>query len=199
MRYVSKHRGQNFIFFVFLYFTMLCAKFQNIVGNIYFFFFIFLKLRNWNFACYVLKPHSIAKQRVIKRYNFLFFHILLCYVLCFKTKRLIFVLLFLYFAMLCYVSKQSDKNFIFFGFLYFAMLCYVSKHSGQNFIFFVFLYFAMLCYVSKHSGQNLFFFVFLYFAMLCAMFQNIAGNIFFFIFLKLRNWNFACYVLKHST
>ena len=124
-----------------------------------------------------------------------------------------------------YVSKHSCQNlFIFCISLFCYAMRYVSKDIGQNFIFFVFLYFAMLCamfqniavnlhfvfillfryamrYVSKHSGQNFIFFVFLYFAMLCATFQNIAGNIvffFFFIFFKLRNRNFACYVLKHS-
>ena len=79
-----------------------------------------------------------------------------------------------------------------------AMFQNIAVQISFSLYFFILLRYAMR-YVSKHSGQNFIFVVFLYFAMICAIFQNVAGNIFFFIFLKLRNWNFACYVLKHST
>ena len=48
VRYVSKHSGQNLIFFVFLNFGMLCAMFQNIVVKILFSLYFYISL------CYAL-------------------------------------------------------------------------------------------------------------------------------------------------
>ena len=90
MRYVSKHSGQNFIFFVFLYFVMLCAMFQNIAVKISF---------------------------------SLYFFILLCYALCFKTWRSKFIFfVFLYFAMLYATHTFRNMAVKFFSIIF---LCYV--------------------------------------------------------------------------
>ena len=73
------------------------------------------------------------------------------------------------------------------------LLCYVSKYSGQNFIFFAISLFCyvMLCF--KHSGQNFILFVFLYFAMLCyAVFQNIVAKIVYPLFFPIL----LCYALR---
>ena len=55
-------------------------------------------------------------------------------------------LLLYYVAMLCAVCQSIAIKFSFsLFFLFCYAMCYVSKHSSQNFIFFGFLYFAMLC------------------------------------------------------
>ena len=74
MRYVSKHSGQNFIFFVFLYFAMLCAMFQNIAVKV-------------NFLCFSLFRFALRYAYISKHGGQVFSFVFLCYVLvlCFET------------------------------------------------------------------------------------------------------------------
>ena len=150
MRYILKHSGQNFILFVFLYFAMICAMFQNIAGNIFFLYFAQTKKLEFLPAMFRNIAHSMAKQTAIKRLYFFF--------------------VFLYFAMLYAMFQNIESKF---HFLCISLFCYairyVSKHSGQNFIFFVFLYFAVLCAMFQNIAVkisfSLYFFISLCYAL----------------------------------
>ena len=141
MHYVSKHSDQNFIFFVFLYFAMLCAMFQNIAVKCH-----FLCISLFCYAmCYVLCFQTQRSK----------FHFLCISLFCYAMR---------------YVSKHSGQNFIFFVFLYFAMLCVMFENIAlQNFSFFVFIYFAMLCAMVQNIvviiSFSLYLFILLWYAL----------------------------------
>ena len=96
--------------------------------------------------------------------------------------------------------KHSGQNFIFFVFLYFAMLCLVSKHSDQNLIFFVFLYFAMLCTMFQNIAVKISFSLYFFILLCYAMFKHSGQYCIFLYFSQTKKLEFCllCFETWHS-
>ena len=179
MRYVSEHSGQSSIFFVFLYFTMPCYVLKHSGQNSIFFVFslfcyamlqnitgitlhIQLTLTLTHFLTLIPNPNPNPNPNYNPNPN--------PYPNPNPNSNPKTVGCVGYSG----VMPHKGQNFIFFVFLYFDMLCYVSKHRPKFHILCFSLFWYAMRYV--HTFQNIAVIFFLCFSLLCfgAMFWNIA-------------------------